>query len=113
MKHFWASFRSPPRCRNGLDRGSQLSLFNTGIGHQDGHLATKFLPGEVGVLKFRIADMSAKYEKNIGTRGSCISFEATRALFGYILSILQGLVSFVPIVLLYRISLFLCYLENK
>lgn len=113
MKHFWASFRSPPRCRNGLDRGSQLSLFNTGIGHQDGHLATKFLPGEVGVLKFRIADMSAKYEKNIGTRGSCISFEAARALFGYILFILQGSVSFVPIVLLYRILLVLCYLENK
>ena len=63
MKHFWASFCSPPRCRNGLDRGSQLSLFNTGIGHQDGHLATKFFPGEVGVLKFRIADMSATYEK--------------------------------------------------
>ena len=42
---------------NSLYEVRQLALITPTFGHQVGHLATKFLPTEVGVLKFRTAHM--------------------------------------------------------
>ena len=61
---------------NSFHQVAQLTLVVARIGYKMNHLATHFLPSEVRVLKFRVADVCAKYGKDIGTRGSCMSFEA-------------------------------------
>ena len=45
------------------------------IANQIGYHAACFLPSEVGILKFCVADMCAKYGKSIVTKGSRMSFE--------------------------------------
>ena len=44
-------------CPNGLYGIGKLALVTPRIGHEVGHLATWFLPGEVWVQKFKIAHM--------------------------------------------------------
>ena len=41
-----------------------------------GYFRTKFIPTEVGVMKFRTTHMRSKDSENIGTSGSRMSFEA-------------------------------------
>lgn len=40
------------------------------------HLATKFIPNEAWIQKFRTAYVFAKNVEKHGTRGSCMSFDA-------------------------------------
>ena len=61
---------------NMLHDVGQLPLVTARIAHQIGHYARRFIPTEVGILKFCIADVCAKYGKNFGTKGSYMSFEA-------------------------------------
>jgi hypothetical protein len=41
-----------------------------------GHFSAHFLPNEVWILKFCVAEMCAKSRENIENRGSNTSFEA-------------------------------------
>ena len=41
-----------------------------------GYFRTKFIPTEVGVMKFRTTHMRSKDSENIGTSGSRMSLEA-------------------------------------
>ena len=60
----------------GFYKKAQLTLVTSRIGYNIGHQATYLLPTAVGILKFCAIDMCAKRGKSIGTRGSCMSFEA-------------------------------------
>ena len=51
---------------DGFDKVGQLALVATTFGYQMGHLAAWFLPGEVGVLEFCSAEVSAKYGEEHG-----------------------------------------------
>ena len=61
---------------DGFNTNGQLVLAHARICNQVCHLTANLLPSEVGVLKFRTADVCAKDRENIGTKGSCMSFEA-------------------------------------
>ena len=45
---------------DGLDEIGQLALVAPRFGHEIGHLTTWFLPGEIGILKFRTAHVCSQ-----------------------------------------------------
>ena len=67
-----ALFEMPSR----FVRDARLPLITPTFGHQDGHYATKFLPTEVRVLKFRTADVSAKYKEKHRNKRIYLSFDS-------------------------------------
>ena len=54
---------------NGFHNVGQLTLVTPTFCHEIGHHATKFLPTEVGILKFCTAYMCAKYRKKHRNKG--------------------------------------------
>ena len=77
-----------------------------------GYFRTKFIPTEVGVMKFRTTHMRSKDSENIGTSGSRMSFEACER------SNLQNSVTFSgfgiteAVLLKHCNSLIFCYLDR-
>ena len=57
-------------------KGSQLSFVVTTFCYEIGHYARQFLPIVVSILKISAGDVCAKDGEKIGTRGSCMPFEA-------------------------------------
>ena len=50
---------------NMLHDVGQLPLVTARIAHQIGHYARRFIPTEVGIMKFCIADVCAKYGEKL------------------------------------------------
>ena len=77
-----------------------------------GYFRTKFIPTEVGVMKFRTTHMRTKDRENIGTSGSRMSFKACER------SNLKNFVTFSgfgiteAVLLKHCNSLIFCYLDK-
>ena len=53
-----------------------MTLVTARVGHQIGHLATRFLPCEVGILEFRAAHVCSEDGEKHRDEGVVQSFEA-------------------------------------
>ena len=59
-----------------------MTLVTPTFGHEVGHLATKFLPTEVRILKFRTAHMCSEDGEKYRNKGLLVNFGAKKEPFG-------------------------------